>query len=215
MKSELSFFEQGFLVKTDIFVREKQIYYFMQIFKNSLLRHTFLFGTLVGGALIVAALVVYLKGLSVSFDPNLRSINLFLIVSGIFFGVKKYRDDELGGLISYGKALVAGILIIGFASMFYSIFLYILISYFDTSILQEAIVFLEKGLHEMGYQQKDIDLLMGIYNKITPGVFAFGQWFSKALSGLLFSLILAFFFRQNRNLLNKNSIDKFNESNNQ
>lgn len=179
----------------------------MQIFKNPLFRHTFLFGTLVGGVLISAAFVVYLKGLSVNFDPNLRSINLFLIVSGIFFGVKKYRDDELSGSISYGQALSAGILIIGFASMFYSIFLYVLIRYFDISILQDAIIFLEKGLHEMGYQQKDIDLLMEIYKDITPGIFAFGQWFSKALSGLFFSFILAFFFRQNRNLLSKNSID--------
>lgn len=193
----------------------KQNTLFMQIFKNSLLRHTFLFGALVGGVLISAALVVYAKGLSVNFEPNLRSINLFLIVTGIFFGVKKYRDDELGGVISYGKAFATGVLIIGFASMFYSIFIYILTSYFDSSIIEEAITFLEKGLHEMGYQQKDIDLLMGIYKNITPGLFAFGQWFSKALSGLLFSFILAFFFRQNRNLLNKNSIDKFNESNNQ
>ncbi|PCH67232.1 MAG: hypothetical protein COC06_05825 [Bacteroidales bacterium] len=186
----------------------------MQIFKNSLFRHTFLFGALVGGVLISAAFVVYMKGLSVSFDPNLRSINLFLIVTGVFFGVKKYRDDELDGVISFGRALATGGLIIGFASMFYSIFIYILISYFDSSILEEAIIFLEKGLNEMGYKQKDIDLLMEIYKNITPGIFAFGQWFSKALSGLLFSFILAFFFRKNRNLFNKNSIDKFNESNN-
>jgi hypothetical protein len=186
----------------------------MQIFKNSLLRHTFFFGSLIGGVLIIAALVVYAKGLSVNFEPNLRSVNLFLIVTGIFFGVKKYRDDELGGAITYGKAFTTGVLIIGFASMFYSIFLFILIRYFDSSILVEAITFLEKGLHEMGYKQKDIDLLMEIYKNITPGLFAFGQWFSKALSGLLFSFILAFFFRQNRNLFNKNSIDKFDESNN-
>ena len=185
----------------------------MQILKNSLLRHTFLFGALVGSVLISAALVVYVKGMSINFEPNLRSINLFLIVTGIFFGVKKYRDDELDGVISYGKAFATGVLIIGFASMFYSIFIFILTSYFDSYIIEEAIIYLEKGLNEMGYQQKDIDLLMGIYKNITPGLFAFGQWFSKALSGLLFSFILAFFFRQNGNLVNKNSIDKFKESN--
>jgi hypothetical protein len=160
-------------------------------------------------------MVVYLKDLSINFDPNLRSINLFLIVSGIFFGVKKYRDDELNGVISYGHALGAGILIIGFAALFYALFIYVLTSYFDSSIIEEAILFAEKGLHEMGYQQSDIDLLMGIYKNITPGIFAFGQWFSKALSGVLFSLILAFFFRQRGNLFNNGSIDKFNESNNQ
>ncbi|WP_372751695.1 DUF4199 domain-containing protein [Labilibaculum sp.] len=187
----------------------------MQLLKNPFVKHTFLFGTLVGGALILAALVVYFKGMSINFDPNLRSINLFLIVSGIFFGVKKYRDDELGGVINYGQALGAGILIIAFAALFYSLFIYVLTSWFDSSIIQEAIAFAEKGLYEMGYKQSDVDLLMGIYKNITPGIFAFGQWFSKALSGVLFSLILAFFFRQNRNLFPKNPIDKFNESNNQ
>jgi len=172
-----------------------------------------LFGALVGGVLILAALVFYFKEMSINFDPQLRSINHFLIASGIFLGVRKYRDDELNGIINYGRAFGVGVLIIAIASLFYSIFIYILTTYFDSSIIKEAIIFLEKGLHEAGYQQKDIDLLMSIYKHITPGIFAFGQWFSKALSGVLFSLIIAFFLKPKGNLLNKNSIDKFNESN--
>ncbi|MBI9057907.1 MAG: DUF4199 domain-containing protein [Labilibaculum sp.] len=185
----------------------------MQNYKNSMIKHSFLFGALVGGVLILAALVFYFKEMSINFDPQLRSINHFLIASGIFLGVRKYRDDELNGIINYGLAFSVGILIIGFASLFYSIFIYVLTSYYDSSIINEAIVFLEKGLNEAGYKDKDIDLLMSMYKQITPGMFAFGQWFSKALSGLLFALILAFFFKPKGNLLNKKSIDKFNESN--
>ena len=59
----------------------------MQNSKNSLIRHSFLFGALVGGVLILAALVFYFKDMSVNFDPQLRSINHFLIASGIFLGV--------------------------------------------------------------------------------------------------------------------------------
>ncbi len=185
----------------------------MQDSKNSLIRHSFLFGALVGGVLILAALVFYFKEMSINFDPQLRSINHFLIGTGIFFGVRKYRDEELNGMISYGRAFGVGVSIIAIASLFYSIFIYILTSYFDSSIIKEAIDFLEKGLHEAEYPEDQIDFLMSIYKNISPGMFAFGQWFSKALSGLLFALILAFFFKQNRNLFNKKSIDKFNESN--
>lgn len=183
----------------------------MLIHKNPLVRHSFLFGALVGGALISAALVFYLKGMSINFSPNLQTINYFLIVSGIFIGVKKYRDEVLFGIISYGRAFLAGIMIIGFAACFYSFFIYILTSYFDTGIIKEAIEFLEKSLVKAGHKEKDIELIMSVYNKLSPGMFAFGTWFSKALSGVFFSLILAFFFRQSRNLFNNKSNDKFNE----
>lgn len=185
----------------------------MQNSKNSLIKHSFLFGALVGGVLILAALVFYFKDMSVNFDPQLRSINHFLIASGIFLGVRKYRDEELNGIINYGRAFGVGVLIIAIASLFYSIFIYILTTYFDSSMINEAIIFLEKELNKTAYDQKMIDSLMSIYKTITPGMFAFGQWFSKALSGVLFSLILAFFFKPKGNLFNKNSIDKFNESN--
>jgi len=183
--------------------------------KNPLLRHAFLFGSLMGGVLILAALVFYFKGLSVNYNPNLTLVNQFLMVTGIFLGVKKYRDEILFGVINYKRAFTAGILIIGFAACYYAMFIYILTKFFDASIIQEAINFAQKGLVESGYEQKDVDLIMSVYKHITPGIFAFSIWFSKVFGGALFSLIVAFFFRQKRNLLNKQSVDKFKQSNNQ
>ncbi|RUT77799.1 DUF4199 domain-containing protein [Ancylomarina longa] len=185
------------------------------MFKNPLVRHTFLFGSLVGGVLILAALVFYFKDLSVNYNPNLTLINQFLMISGIFLGVKKYRDEILFGVINYKRAFTAGILIIGFAACYYAMFIYVLTKFFDASIIQEAINFAQKGLVQSGYEQKDVDLIMSIYKHITPGIFAFSMWLSKLFGGVLFSLVVAFFFRQKRNLFNKQSVDKFNESNNQ
>ncbi|MGQ1910414.1 DUF4199 domain-containing protein [Marinifilum sp. RC60d5] len=183
--------------------------------KKPILKHTFLFGSLVGGVLILAALTFYFKGISINFHPTLLFINRFLIVLGIFFSVKKYRDEALSGVISYGRALICGIITIGIASTYYALFIYVLTSYFDSAIIQDAINFTEKGLVEVGYEDDQVDLLMSVYRKITPGIFAFGQWFGKASAGVFFSLIVSFFFRSNRNLFNKSSIDKFNASNNQ
>ncbi len=185
------------------------------MYNKPLLKHSFLFGSLIGGVLILAALTFYFKEVSINFNPTLLFVNRFLIVLGIFFSVKKYRDEVLFGVISYRRASVCGIITIGIAASYYALFIYVLTSYFDSSILKEAIDFTEKGLVEIGYEDDQVELLMSIYRKITPGIFSFGQWFGKALAGIFFSLIVSFFFRQNRNLFNNRSIDKFNGSNNQ
>jgi hypothetical protein len=134
---------------------------------------------------------------------------------GIYFGVRKYRDEVLFGVISYGRAFVAGVLMIAVASSFYAMYIYILTSYFDNGILQEALEFTEKGLVEFGYDDDQVELFMSLYRKVTPGIFAFSQWFGKMLAGIFFSFIVAFFFRQKRNLFNNSPIDKFNDSKNQ
>ncbi|MCY1633392.1 DUF4199 domain-containing protein [Marinifilum sp. D737] len=185
------------------------------MYYKTLFKHSFLFGSLVGAVLILASLTFYWKGVSINYNPTLLFINRGLIILGIYFGVRKYRDEVLFGVISYGRAFVAGTLMIAVASSFYAMYIYILTSYFDGGILQEAVDFTEKGLVEIGYDDDQIELLMAFYRKITPGIFAFSQWLGKVMAGVFFSLIVAFFFRQKRNLFNNSPIDKFNDSKNQ
>ena len=174
-----------------------------------------MFGSLVGAVLILASLTCYWKGVSINYNQTLLLINRFLIITGIYFGVRKYRDEVLFGVISYGRAFVSGVLIIAIAASFYAFFILILTKYFDSVIIQEAIEFTEKGLYDIGYKDDQVELLMSLYRKITPEIFAMSQWFGKALAGVFFSLIIAFFFKQRRNLFKNSSIDKFKRSNNQ
>ncbi|MGZ2371076.1 DUF4199 domain-containing protein [Ancylomarina sp. YFZ004] len=180
----------------------------MQAQSNPLLRHSFLFGALVGGILILTSLMFYFRGVPISVNPQITSINYFLIMTGIYFGLRIYRNDVLNGIISYGRALGAGVLIIGFAGAFYALYMYILVKYFDAAILQEFMGIMEKSFIEAKYSDDQVELLMSFYEKITPGVFAFGQWFSKLGAGFFFSLILAFFFSRNYGTLKNNSNDK-------
>lgn len=180
----------------------------MQTNTNPLLRHAFLFGALVGGVLILTSLMFYFRGVPISVNPQITSINYFLIITGIYFGLRIYRNDILNGIISYGRALGAGVLIIGFAGAFYAIYIYVLVKYFDASILQEFIAITEKSLIEAKYSDEQVELFMALYEKITPGAFAFAQWFSKLGAGFLFSLILAFFFSRNYGMMRNKSNDK-------
>ncbi len=187
----------------------------IKMYYKTLFKHSFLFGSLVGAVLILASLSFYWKGVSINYNPTLLFINRGLIILGIYFGVRKYRDEVLFGVISYGRAFVTGALMIAVASSFYAMYIYILTSYFDGGILKEAVDFTEKGLVEIGYDDDQVELLMSFYRKITPGIFAFSQWLGKVMAGVFFSLIVAFFFRQKRNLFNNSPIDKFNNSKNQ
>jgi len=180
----------------------------MQVHSSPLLRHSFKFGALVGGILILTSLMFYFRGVPISINPQITSINYFLIMTGIYFGLRIYRNDVLNGIISYGRALGAGVMIIGFAGAFYAFYLYILVKYFDASILQEFIGIMEKSFVEAKYSDDQVELLMSFYEKITPGVFAFAQWFSKLAAGFFFSLILAFFFSRNYGTLKNNLKDK-------
>jgi len=180
----------------------------MQAHSNPLLRHSFLFGALIGGVLILTSLMFYFRGVPISINPQITSINYFLIMTGVYFGLRIYRNDVLNGIISYGRALGAGVLIIGVAGAFYGLYIYILVKYFDPSILQEFVGIMEKSFVEANYKEKDIELLMSFYEKISPGVFAFAQWFSKLGAGFFFSLILAFFFSRNYGTMRNNFNDK-------
>ena len=175
---------------------------------NPLFRHSFKFGALVGGVLILTSLMFYFRGVPISINPQITSINYFLIMTGIYFGLRIYRNDILDGIISYGRALGAGVLMIGIAGAFYAIYIFILVKYFDSSILQEFISITEKSLVEAKYSDEQVKLFMSLYEQITPGAFAFAQWFSKLGAGLFFSLILAFFFSRNYGIMRNNSINQ-------
>jgi len=179
----------------------------MQTNTHPLLRHAFLFGSLVGGVLILTSLMFYFRGVPITINPQITSINYFLIMTGVYFGIRFYRNDVLNGIISYGRALGAGVLTIGFAGAFYALYIYILIKYFDASLLQEFVGLMEKNMLQAGYPEADVELLMRFYENISPGVFAFAQWFSKLGAGFLFSLILAFFFSRNYGMMRNKSND--------
>ncbi len=48
-------------------------------------------------------------------------LSMFIALSMVFVGVKKYRDDYLGGVIRFWKALGVGLGIAGIAALFYAI----------------------------------------------------------------------------------------------
>ena len=75
------------------------------------LKQNSIFGCLIGGTFIFASLLFILAGKGIVVNAQFHNIIMMLTIFGIFIGVRKYRDEQLAGVISYGKALKTGIFI--------------------------------------------------------------------------------------------------------
>ena len=66
---------------------------------------------------LVTGLIIFLihltlgKDLSYSTNEILGYISIFISLSFVFFGIKHYRDKVNNGIVSFGKALLIGVLI--------------------------------------------------------------------------------------------------------
>lgn len=90
--------------------------------KNYIFKYGLLSGLLIG--LVMSIIMVVTMGAeagSSRFSEVAGYIIMLLGLSLIIVGTKRYRDYELGGLISFGKAFKVGILITLIASLIYAI----------------------------------------------------------------------------------------------
>ncbi len=77
--------------------------------KNSFFSATLTYGVLTAIGLIMISLMIYLFDLSgITWLSYLAYV---VLLAGIILGTIKYRNDDLGGFITYGKALGFGTLV--------------------------------------------------------------------------------------------------------
>ena len=54
---------------------------------------------------------------------ELRFLNLFIMVAGVYYGLKKFKDTHDGGL-NYFRGLIMGVAIAGLGSLLFGLFLF-------------------------------------------------------------------------------------------
>lgn len=80
------------------------------------------FGAIAGTIeLVLLALTMGLVADHGALGMALGYLSMLIALSLVFAGVKKYRDEHLGGVIGFGKAFAMGLGIAGIAALFYVI----------------------------------------------------------------------------------------------
>lgn len=162
---------------------------------NNFIRHTLSYGSLTGGGLILFSLLMY------SFDINLQSPMMYLafiiLAAGIFFGIISFRDNYLGGFISYGKCIAVGVMISLFASILLAIYSYLFFTFFDQSSIQKILDLTEEKLVQQEMTEEQIEMAMKYTAKfMTPIWMSAINILSYTFWGTIISLIIGIFTKK-------------------
>lgn len=93
------------------------------------------YGLRIAAGLIVFFLVMDIAGFTHGY-PELRLLNLFILIGGVFFALKKFKQTHEDKL-NYFRALVTGVATAAVGSIIFSVFLFIYMQTHPT--LMEAI----------------------------------------------------------------------------
>ncbi len=157
-------------------------------------------GVILGLIGIVYTLVVYF------FDLTLNKVQgylfLVILIVALYFLIKSYRDNYLHGQMTYGQAVGAGMVIFLYYSIITAIFTYILFAFIDPGLIDKQIAYAEEIMQKRGLPQEAMDAAMKIQQKmIKPGIIAPMSLLSNMLYGLIMSLIIGIFVKNEGNPL--------------
>ncbi len=157
-------------------------------------------GLILGLIGIVYSLVMYFLDLALNKTQGWIFYVVQIVV--LFFLVKSYRDNYLHGMITYGQALGAGVIICLYYVIIMAVFSYILFALIDKGLIDKMLAMSEEAGLKKGYTQEQLEMGMKFTRKImTPPVLAIMSIFGGMFMGTIFSLIIAAFVRKEGNPL--------------
>lgn len=171
---------------------------------RSLTKVAMLYGVYYGLATVVITLVFYLIGAEMqSTLPTV--LNYLAMVACMYFGVKSYRDQDLGGAISYSRSVLTSIMITVFGAVIITSFTIILYTLIDPSLPGKMQATIQQQLIEQGLPDEQVEeALSRMQMMFSPvGLFVTGV-LGAAMIGFIISLIVSIFTRKEANPFQNN-----------
>ena len=163
------------------------------------------FGSIAGICSFAIFLLLYLTG----YNPlgNLSWTAAWVPIVFIILGIKKHRDDNLNGFMSYGQALGIGCMIAIVFASFYGILVYIFGVLIDPGIVElskrEAMESMEKASEQLPqiFGEEMYDKMLEQIDEISISSISLSEFTNKLIWGILISLISAAFLKKNKSPL--------------
>ena len=166
------------------------------------------FAAIIGLALGVLTILIYLLEAynSSSLNTIFSILTNTVFIAGIILGIKRRRDYELGGNITFGEGVGYGTLLALFASIIVAFTMYIYLEFVDGSFIEYVIETQKEAYYNAGMEGDEIEAMIKIIqNFMGPAMLAFTTVLGYLIMGLLTSLVTAFFLKkENINFENYN-----------
>ncbi|MCF8336028.1 MAG: DUF4199 domain-containing protein [Bacteroidales bacterium] len=167
--------------------------------QNTYLKSSMTFGLITGVVLIIYTLLLYATNNLLKQNFLLNVINYVILVAGIVMGTRAYRDQSLGGYISYSKALGFGVVISIFTGVVLGIFTYVLYAVIDPGLMEESIKIFQEQMLNQGMSADQVETITEFQRRVrSPFMMLISSVFSYALMGLIFSLITSAFLKKDK-----------------
>lgn len=155
-------------------------------------------GLVAGIAIIIYGMILYFAGMST--NQSAQWFSYILLGIGIYLGAREHRDKQLGGYMSYGRALGAGVLICLFAAILTGLFNYVFFT-LNTDALEEIKTQQEQQIYEQGLPREQEEMSLKMVSKMmTPAMLLVFVIPGMTFFGLILSLIIAAFLKKDRPL---------------
>lgn len=158
------------------------------------MKHAMNWGAVLGLLLIMLSITLYMLGMGESKAAGLAYV---IIIGVIAYGILQRRKGQ-DGFISYGEGLATGTAIAFFGGIISAFYAFIHMSFIDTDQLARLLVNMEDQLFDSGVPSSQVDMMMGMYEKMfRPVPMFFIAIISSTIFGFIVSLIAAAIFRKN------------------
>lgn len=157
-------------------------------------QHTLKYSLYTGGAIVLFFLIIYVFGMVN--NPTLPNVALFMFIAGVFISVRRYRDIENGGVLSFGRAYGTAVLTCLFTGIIWSVYEYVLHKYLSPGLLETKIEEMQEIWLNKGFSEDFIEL-QTLY--FTPFIMALSYIFSAAFWGAILSLPMAAMLKREKN----------------
>lgn len=165
---------------------------------SSLSSHAIKNGLIISGITVLYSLLLYATDLM--FNVWLSALTWLVVIIGIFYAIKNYRDKINRGYITFGKAFTVGVYIVLIYAVISVAFGYILTNFIDPQLTERAMQQVEERLLNQGLSDDMIEQQMDMQTKLMDGpLFYVGliiQLFSMVFIGLIISLVGALIFKK-------------------
>lgn len=162
-------------------------------------------GAIVAASMVWGFLVSDSSGEGMQMLEVMGYLIMLIALSVIFFGIKKYRDDELGGVITFGTAVLVGLGISIVASIIYVITWEIYLAQTNYAFMNEYVAASLDSMRASGATAEEIQVAAADFDVMAERyknpMFRLGITFVEIFPvGLLITLISAAILRKSEAL---------------
>lgn len=174
-------------------------YKIMEEIKPSSFRVAINQGLLLGLALIIFSLILYVAGTGPK--SSLNYLTYLIIVIGMFLSMKQWRDKFNNGFITYGNAFKHGFYVILITGILTAIWTFIFYNYIAPDEVAKIIEATEENLYKSQPNMSEEQVEMALkWSKmfVSPKIMALTGFFGNIILGVILGAILSFFIKKEK-----------------